>query len=93
MTAVIRRVIHLKHRIYYYHSSFLFHRSINFNEIKQKATLANDEAKPNYEINDTKNVHLLMERQSATFNVEELTQFMFGGLENYFEINTRRQIS
>ena len=53
----------------------------------------NDETKPHYRINDTKNVHLLAERQSATFNVEELTQFLFGGLGNPFEINIRRQIS
>nr|BAK02006.1 predicted protein [Hordeum vulgare subsp. vulgare] len=49
-------------------------------------------AKPHYEINDTKNVHLLEERQSATFNVEEFTQFMFGQSDNYYEINTRRKI-
>ncbi len=50
-------------------------------------------ATPHYQISDTKNIHLLTERQSATFNVEELTQFMFGEPENYFEINTRRQLS
>ena len=49
--------------------------------------------KSHYQINDTKNVHLLTERQSATFDVEELTQFMFGGSENPFDINTRRQLS
>jgi acyl-CoA oxidase len=54
---------------------------------------ANDETKPHYQISDTKNVHLLTERESATFNVEELTQFLFGGPGNYFEINKRRQIS
>ena len=53
----------------------------------------NDETKPHYHISDTRNVHLLTERESATFNVEELTQFMFGGPGNYFEINTRRQLS
>jgi hypothetical protein len=53
----------------------------------------NNKTKPFYQINDTKNVHLLTERESATFNVEELTQFMFGGPDNYFEINTRRQLS
>jgi len=52
-----------------------------------------DPTKPHYQINDTKNIHLLTERESATFNVEELTQFMFGGPNNYFEINTRRQLS
>jgi hypothetical protein len=49
--------------------------------------------KSHYQINDTKNVHLLTERQSPTFDVEELTQFMFGGSENPFDINTRRQLS
>ena len=49
--------------------------------------------KPHYQINDTKNIDLLSERQSATFNVEELTQFMFGEPGNPFEINTRRQLS
>jgi hypothetical protein len=49
--------------------------------------------KPHYQISDTKNVHLLTERQSATIDVEELTQFMFGGPENPFDINTRRQLS
>jgi hypothetical protein len=51
------------------------------------------EMKPHYQISDTKNLHLLTERQSATFNVEELTQFMFDGPDNYFEINKRRQLS
>ncbi len=49
--------------------------------------------KPHYHISDTKNLHLLTERQSATFNVEELTQFMFSGPDNYFDANKRRQIS
>lgn len=49
--------------------------------------------KPHYQINDTKNAHLLTERESATFDVEELTQFMFGSAENPFDINTRRQLS
>jgi hypothetical protein len=49
-------------------------------------------AKPHYRIEDTKNVHLLSERQSSTFNVEELTQFMFGQPGSYYEINARRQI-
>ncbi|CAF0733727.1 unnamed protein product [Adineta steineri] len=48
--------------------------------------------KPHYEISDTKNVNLLCERESATFNVEELTQFMFGGTDNYYELNTRRKL-
>ncbi|CAF1354498.1 unnamed protein product, partial [Adineta steineri] len=48
--------------------------------------------KPHYEISDTKNVNLLSERESATFNVEELTQFMFGGPDNYYELNTRRKL-
>ncbi|CAF1253259.1 unnamed protein product [Rotaria sordida] len=92
MTAIIRRAIHLKHRIYYYHSDFLLPYSINLNGIKYKTTVENNEPKPHNQISDTKNDHLLTERQSATFNVEELTQFMFGGPGNYFEINTRRQI-
>ncbi|CAF4790178.1 unnamed protein product [Rotaria sp. Silwood1] len=45
--------------------------------------------KPHYQISDTKNVNLLNEREAATFNVEEMTQFMFGEPGNYFEINTR----
>jgi hypothetical protein len=52
-----------------------------------------DQTKPHYQTSDTKNPHLLTERESATFNVEELTQFMFGGPGNYFEINKHRQIS
>lgn len=48
---------------------------------------------PFYKISDTKNVDLLRERQSATFDVEELTQFMFAGSESYFNINKRRQIT
>lgn len=48
---------------------------------------------PFYKISDTKNADLLRERQSATFDVEELTQFMFAGSESYFNINKRRQIS
>ncbi len=51
------------------------------------------QTKPHYQISDTKNVNLLTERESATFDVEQLTHFMFGGPGNYFEINTRRQIS
>jgi hypothetical protein len=51
------------------------------------------QTKPHYQISDTKNVNLLTERESATFDVEQLTQFMFGGAGNYFEINTRRQLS
>ena len=51
-----------------------------------------DGTKAHYQISDTKNPHILTERQSATFNVEELTQFMFGGAGNYFEISARRQI-
>ncbi len=51
------------------------------------------QTKPHYQISDTKNVDLLSERESATFIVEELTQFMFGVHGNYFEINTRRQLS
>ncbi len=55
--------------------------------------IESDQTKPHYQLTDTKNIHLLTERESATFNVEELTQFMFGGPGNHFEINTRRQIS
>jgi hypothetical protein len=51
------------------------------------------QTKPHYQISDTKNVNLLSERQLATFNVEELTQFMFGQPDNYYEINKRRQLS
>lgn len=53
----------------------------------------NELTKPHYHINDTKNLHLLTERESSTFNVEEFTQFMFGGPGNYFEINKRRELS
>lgn len=48
--------------------------------------------KPHYQINDTKNIHLLTERQLTTFDIEELTQFMFSGSDNPFDINTRRQL-
>jgi hypothetical protein len=48
---------------------------------------------PYYQISDTKNVDLLRERQSATFDVEQLSQFMFGGTYNYFDLNKRRQLS
>ncbi len=48
---------------------------------------------PYYRISDTKNADLLHERQSATFDVEHLSQFMFGGPNSYFNINKRRQIS
>jgi hypothetical protein len=48
---------------------------------------------PFYQISDTKNADLLRERQSSTFDVEQLSQFLFGGLNNYFNINKRRQIS
>ena len=51
------------------------------------------DAKPHYRIDDTKNIHLLAERQSSTFNVEDFAQFMFGGSDNPFDINTRRQLS
>ena len=93
MTTVIRRASHLKYSFGAFHSGFLGHRSNTVNGVKHKAMLANDGTKPNYQMSDTKNKHLLMERRSATFNVEELTQSMFGGPGNYFEINTRREIS
>jgi hypothetical protein len=48
---------------------------------------------PYYRVNDTKNPDLLHERQSSTFDVEQLTQYVFGGLNNYFNVNKRRQIS
>ncbi|UJR27411.1 hypothetical protein I4U23_008701 [Adineta vaga] len=48
---------------------------------------------PYYQISDTKNPDLLRERQSATFDVEQLTQFMFGGSNSYFNVNRRRQIT
>ncbi|CAF0936129.1 unnamed protein product [Rotaria sp. Silwood1] len=48
---------------------------------------------PFYQISDTKNSDLLHERQSATFDVEQLTQFVFGGPKNYFNINKRRQLT
>ena len=48
---------------------------------------------PFYQISDTKNPDLLRERQSATFDVEQLTQYMFGGPNNYFQVNRRRQLS
>jgi hypothetical protein len=53
----------------------------------------NQDQGPYYRFSDTKNADLLRERQSATFDVEQLSQFMFGGLNNYFNINKRRQIS
>lgn len=55
--------------------------------------IENDETKPHYQINDTKNIDLLSERKTATFNVETLTQLMFGGANNPFELHTRRRIS
>ena len=48
---------------------------------------------PYYRISDTKNADLLQERQSATFDVEDMTQFMFGSPENYFSISKRRELS
>ncbi|CAF0812925.1 unnamed protein product [Adineta steineri] len=48
---------------------------------------------PYYQLNDTKNPDLLRERQSATFDVEELTQFVFGGPNSYFNVNRRRQLT
>lgn len=48
---------------------------------------------PYYRISDTTNADLLHERQSATFDVEQLTQFMFGSPDNFFNINKRRQLS
>ena len=48
---------------------------------------------PFYRISDTKNADLLRERQSATFDVEQLTQFMFGSPGGYFNINRRRELS
>lgn len=53
----------------------------------------NDETKPYYQIDDTKNIDLLTERKSATFHVETLTRLMFGGPGNPFELHTRRRIS
>ncbi len=47
--------------------------------------ITNEESEPHYKISDTKNVDLLNERKSATFNVEKLTQFMFGGPINYLK--------
>ena len=52
----------------------------------------NQDQSSHYRITDTKNSDLLRERQSATFDVEHLTQFLFGGSTNYFNINRRRQI-
>ena len=48
---------------------------------------------PYYQIRDTKNPDLLRERQSATFDVEQLSQFIFGGSNSYFNLTRRRQIS
>jgi hypothetical protein len=48
---------------------------------------------PYYRISDTKNPDLLRERQSSLIDVEQLTQFMFGGSNSYFNVNRRRQIS
>ena len=53
----------------------------------------NQDQGPYYQINDTKNPDLLRERRSATFDIEQLTQFMFGGPNSYFNINKRRQLS
>ncbi len=53
----------------------------------------NQDQGPFYRISDTKNSDLLRERQSSTFDVEQLTQFLFGGSNNYFNVNIRRQIS
>jgi len=47
---------------------------------------------PFYRLNDTINPDLLKERQSATFDVEQLTQFLFGTTK-HFNINVRRQIT
>ena len=51
-----------------------------------------DKEPPHYRIADTKNADLLRERQRATIDVEQVTQFMFGGSDNYFDINTRRRL-
>ncbi|CAF2817046.1 unnamed protein product [Rotaria sp. Silwood2] len=48
---------------------------------------------PFYRISDTKNLDLLHERQSSTFDVEQLTQFIFGDPKGYFNINKRRQLT
>lgn len=48
---------------------------------------------PYYRISDTKNADLLHERQSATFDAEQLTQFMFADPQAYFSMNKRRQIT
>ena len=55
--------------------------------------IENDETKPHYQIDDTKNIDLSTERKSATFHVETLTQLMFGGPGNPFELHARRRIS
>ena len=55
--------------------------------------IENQDQGPNHRINETKNADLLRERQSATFDVEQLTQFIFGGPNSYFDINKRRQLS
>lgn len=55
--------------------------------------LDNQDQGPYYRISDTKNVDLLRERESATFDVEQLTQYMFGGPKSYFNLNKRRQLS
>jgi hypothetical protein len=53
----------------------------------------NQDQGPFYQISDTKNPDLLRERQSAIFDVEQLSQFMFGRPNSYFSISRRRQIS
>jgi len=53
----------------------------------------NQDQGPYYRISDTKNTDLLHERQSATFDVEQLSQFMFGRPNGYFSLSRRRQIS
>lgn len=53
----------------------------------------NQDDGPYHRISDTKNADLLRERQSTTFDVEQLTQFMFGGAKSYFNLTKRRQLS
>jgi hypothetical protein len=61
--------------------------------IDKEKMVDNADQGPHHRISDTKNPDLLRERQSSTFDVEQLTQFMFGGLNGYFNVTKRRQIS
>ncbi|CAF0854889.1 unnamed protein product [Didymodactylos carnosus] len=52
--------------------------------------MSNSENGPYYVMSNTKNVHLLRERQKTTFDIEKLTQFIYS---DYFEVDARRKLS